>query len=277
MRIATSPSGFTLVELAIVITIIGVLTAGVLKGQELVRQAQIKRTIKTIYELGAAHQAFVDQYGQHAGDMATATRRLMGCTGNGTELNQATGWCRNGDGNGVVGESLGFYACDLDGDGMANEKCSDEGATQTGSISMPAVETTMYWRHLGAAELITGVTEADPVTEVGWGVTHPMVPWRGGLTVFWSHDSGDYGQGLNYRWSLRATQTIGGTTVTDYAVVSPHDAETIDRKMDDGLPNSGFVAADYGGFPLDEWCDTAGTYNGHRNLTCLMVFSVAGL
>ena len=39
-------SGFTLVEIAIVLVIIGLLLGGILKGQEMINQAKIKLSLK---------------------------------------------------------------------------------------------------------------------------------------------------------------------------------------------------------------------------------------
>jgi prepilin-type N-terminal cleavage/methylation domain-containing protein len=43
-----SQSGFTLIEIAIVLVIIGLLLGGVLKGQELINQAKIKNLANDI-------------------------------------------------------------------------------------------------------------------------------------------------------------------------------------------------------------------------------------
>jgi prepilin-type N-terminal cleavage/methylation domain-containing protein len=67
-KIRTSKDGFTLVEIAIVMVIIGLLIGGVLKGQAMVQNAKVKRVAKQADELRAAVMAFYDKYGMYPGD-----------------------------------------------------------------------------------------------------------------------------------------------------------------------------------------------------------------
>jgi prepilin-type N-terminal cleavage/methylation domain-containing protein len=61
-------AGFTLVEIAIVMVIIGLLIGGVLKGQAMVQNAKVKRVVKQADELRAAVMSFYDKYGVYPGD-----------------------------------------------------------------------------------------------------------------------------------------------------------------------------------------------------------------
>jgi len=61
-------AGFTLVEIAIVLVIIGLLIGGVLKGQAMVENAKVKRVVKQADELRAAVMTFYDKYGYYPGD-----------------------------------------------------------------------------------------------------------------------------------------------------------------------------------------------------------------
>lgn len=61
-------AGFTLVEIAIVLVIIGLLIGGVLKGQAMVQNAKVKRVVKQGDELRAAVMTFYDKYGVYPGD-----------------------------------------------------------------------------------------------------------------------------------------------------------------------------------------------------------------
>ncbi len=63
-----SQAGFTLVEIAIVLVIIGLLIGGVLKGQAMIQNAKVKRVAKQMDELRAAVMAFYDKYGMYPGD-----------------------------------------------------------------------------------------------------------------------------------------------------------------------------------------------------------------
>ena len=66
--------GFTLVEIAIVLVVIGLLLGGILKGQEMVVQARVKNVIADFHGLSAAHYAYQDRYRATPGDDPGATR-----------------------------------------------------------------------------------------------------------------------------------------------------------------------------------------------------------
>jgi len=64
--------GFTLVEIAIVLVIIGLLLGGVLKGQELIENAKIKSVTQDFDNLSAAYYAYQDRVGEIPGDTDVA-------------------------------------------------------------------------------------------------------------------------------------------------------------------------------------------------------------
>ncbi|WP_456384421.1 type II secretion system protein [Desulfolithobacter sp.] len=68
MRKVLDNKGFTLVEIAIVLVIIGLLLGAVMKGQSLIQQAKVKNVINQVDGLRAAILAFYDRYGQYPGD-----------------------------------------------------------------------------------------------------------------------------------------------------------------------------------------------------------------
>jgi len=66
--------GFTLVEIAIVLVIIGLLLGGILKGQEMITQAKIKNVIADMSGVSAAMYGYQDRYRALPGDDKNATR-----------------------------------------------------------------------------------------------------------------------------------------------------------------------------------------------------------
>ena len=60
--------GFTLVEIAIVLVIIGLLLGGVLKGQELITNSKIKAVTGDLEGVSAAYYAYQDRTGRLPGD-----------------------------------------------------------------------------------------------------------------------------------------------------------------------------------------------------------------
>jgi prepilin-type N-terminal cleavage/methylation domain-containing protein len=146
MKTIKKQAGFTLVELAIVLVIVGLLLAGVLKGQELIESGRVRRAASDLDGIAAAYTTYLDRYKALPGDdgpIATFTARA----GSWTALAVATG-VGNQDGAIVATAATTFTA------------------TPTGS------ENELFFRHLKAANLLTGdpaATLANSLPTNAWG------------------------------------------------------------------------------------------------------------
>ncbi len=65
--------GFTLVEIAIVLVIIGLLLGGILKGQELINSARVRNLADSTTGIQAAYFGFIDRYRRVPGDWDQTT------------------------------------------------------------------------------------------------------------------------------------------------------------------------------------------------------------
>jgi prepilin-type N-terminal cleavage/methylation domain-containing protein len=66
-------AGFTLVELSIVIVIIGLIVAGVVGGQRLIKNAKVLSQVSDLKKYDVAFNAFVLQYDNVPGDLRAAS------------------------------------------------------------------------------------------------------------------------------------------------------------------------------------------------------------
>lgn len=81
MQIPSRQRGFTLVEIAIVLVIIGLLLGGVLKGQEMIENARIKSVVADMNGVAAAYNSYLDRYRAIPGDEVAATMTARGWAG----------------------------------------------------------------------------------------------------------------------------------------------------------------------------------------------------
>ncbi len=111
-------TGFTLIEIAIVLVIIGLLLGGVLKGQELITSARVRNLASTQDGIKAAFFGFQDRFRALPGDYTAATTNIANVV--------AVAACGAPTGNG------------------------------NGSGQIEAAEAILAWEHLSKAGFING-------------------------------------------------------------------------------------------------------------------------
>jgi len=94
--VSKKQQGFTLIEIAIVLVIIGLLLGGVLKGQELIQSARVRNLISQQDGTKAAYFGFLDRFRALPGDYNQAAANIS-----------CTPACQNGNNNGRIEDIAG--------------------------------------------------------------------------------------------------------------------------------------------------------------------------
>lgn len=234
--------GFTLVELAVVMIIIGLVVGGILKSYSMIELARLKSTVRDTQVLTAAQHAFYEKYRALPGDMADARRRLPDCT--------AASFCADGNGDRVLGTPAD---------------------SQTDLSGTPGVqENIQYWKHLVLADMIGNLSadaDSNPA-QCEYGVTHPRARIGGGWNAMTTLPAGvgEYG-GPGVIYQLTASPNANGVVVT------PQEAQHMDALLDDGRPNTGRVTAEYSATGCEN--DADNSYDMTVEVpACIMYFAV---
>ena len=138
-------TGFTLIEIAIVLVIIGLLLGGILKGQELITGAKVRNLISQVDGVKAAFFGFQDRYRAYPGDYSQASANIAGVGG----TNNATA---NGNGNGRIEEVAAPGMC--------------------------CAESVLVWDHLSHAGFITGTYTAVATGNSPNNTSNPSNPYN---------------------------------------------------------------------------------------------------
>ncbi len=224
----SAQSGFSLVELSIVLVILGLLTGGILAGQSLIRAAELRSVTADFSRYNAAFRTFQDKYFAIPGDMTNATA-FWGFAA-GTIGNDAT--CFNAS-------QTGQGTCNGNGNG-------DLTTLLTASASNPLGETFHAWKQLASAGLIEGTYTGFPGPNGNFhAVPGTNVP-RGRLSstgyTLWSLPAGP--SDANWFPAKAGPMFIFGaslTTVSEAPALRPEESWNLDTKLYDGKPAIGNV------------------------------------
>lgn len=201
--------GFSLVELSVVLIILGLLAAGITAGNSLVKGSKLRAVVAEVESFKAAVNAFKIQYDDLPGDITNAHDY----------------WDDGADG--VCGTAA---QCNGNGDTKINS---------TGGGN--ARETWRAWQHLTLAALVpgnyTGVAGSGGNAHAVIGQNVPASKIIGGGYTLLNINS-YYGINKGNLVELGAESTNNRTYES---LLSPRDASSIDKKVDDGLPEYGNV------------------------------------
>ena len=201
IKLNAKQGGFTLIEIAIVLVIIGLLLGGVLKGQELINTARVRALNNTVDGITAAWFSFQDRYRAFPGDYTQATVNLP-------------------DPNAII----------VDGNGNGQVGVGDLGADSPS-------ERANVWVHLQAAGYISGNYNAANVAVAQYDCSLDTCPDNG------------FGVGMNLSFGEQVRGAPGNDAhelITGRGIPVEVIAE-LDRKVDDGEPESGAMQLGAGG------------------------------
>lgn len=243
---SSNQSGFTLVELAVVIVIIGLIVAGVTAGQMLVKQANLRALITQADQIRSAVNSFKLQYNGLPGDITNGYSYWTTCG--------ASAAVCNGDGDKQIEVSL-----------------------KTGS-QQP--EGYIAWWQLSQAGVFPG-TYTIPGSGSGStvGVINSNIPQS-------KYPGVGISLGYNAGTVLSSTHTGGAknfiiygrvaTTIANGVFLTPPQAASIDDKADDGNPSTGSVLGGFTDAGVLTTCGAGGAYvlTTAATETCSMGFAL---
>jgi prepilin-type N-terminal cleavage/methylation domain-containing protein len=233
--------GFSLVELSIVLVILGLLTGGILTGQNLIRAAELRSVTTQIAGYRTALYSFRDKYFAIPGDMVNATDfwgAVDGADGEGSDCFDA--------------ESLTQATCNGTGDGKV------AGPTGSAGTSWRHGERFHSWKHLANAGLIEGsyTGKSDHATNYDVktaGKNVPAAKAGNGLFILAQSNSGaQFFPRTMEQGMLIGLEGTGGYPLT------PAEAWNIDKKLDDGKPGYGVINTPVGA-PSGTWAPDCAT------------------
>jgi hypothetical protein len=232
-------SAFTIVELAIVISVIALIISGVFISRQLVQTAKIANLAADMNKYRISLLGFENQYQFLPGDMPIADQIFDYDTVSGTSDFCLTSSKCNGNGDGLI--------------------------TSESSAGAHHREITHAWQHLHLAGYLDvayeGQAKGDTAVKCTAGITCPTSNIAKKSSMFFytytpqaaSIICGDTSTDVVTTENLtllnlgkESTSSIHPAGIGDDAILTPIIAYYFDKKIDDGMPATGFVVSENG-------------------------------
>lgn len=236
-------SGFTLIELSMVLVIIALLVGGILVGAALIRAAELRAQAKQLEQYETAINSFRIKYNCLPGDCLNATNffgTASDCTSTAVSSSPRSGTC-NGNGDSRISD---FFSSSYVGNTIADRYALTEMFT--------------FWEQLAAAGLISGQYSGKPVNAVA-----PYVSAKASVNVPPARAGKGGCIAISYMWptSGYGHEFNGVFYGTVFQVGTPNDGDndgvvegacinklftteemySYDQKYDDGAPGTGRI------------------------------------
>jgi prepilin-type N-terminal cleavage/methylation domain-containing protein len=230
-------SAFTLIELSIVLVIISLIVGGVLVGRDLISAAAVRAQISQIEKYQTAVNTFRGKYGYVPGDIKDPDASNFGFLARGN-------YAGEGDGNGII---EGIWA--------------NQAGANGGAYFVFQGEQAMFWVDLSTAGLVDGrfntATSAGLIGSTVTETTSPSISsyfprgkignsyvyvWSGGLQSLAWPSSPPPSDGRNY-FGVNGVTDLYSDGISEQPSLTVNQAYAMDKKSDDGLPQSGNIKA----------------------------------
>ena len=198
-------SGFTLIELSIVLIIIGLIVGGILVGQQLIANARMQSMVSQVIKYDTVNNAFVNEYNAIPGDLGDATDY------------------------GIIGD------CTDDCDGNGNGRLDDADPSGDNIADSFDGELPLFWVHLTGAELTDGSFFQSTKIEEGF----PKAKSNGGIVALSVNSNLYFVVGTGDDLTDFPGNIANDTSTSSSFGITTEGAISLDRKMDDGNPLTG--------------------------------------
>ncbi len=220
--------GYTLLELGVVVTIIGIVAGGIFVTQTLIRSAHLSRLLSEYDTYLKAMSEFQTKFLSYPGDMNNAETMWGtdpgGCPNTASNTVLKTGTC-NGNGDGKIGDSTTAGVLSNSSEWYrAWQQLSDAGFLDQQYTGAPGP--------LNVAETVPGVNApASSISGAGWTIHYfQMTTASNDLWI------DQYSHMLDYGMKVDGGRTTG-------AALTSAEALALDSKVDDGKPGTGNIRA----------------------------------